>query len=306
MTKPRAIIVGGFGFNVPKQLHRYFEVVKHFHQDKSDRITAVPDCDIVLVIRDYVHHGAIIQVTALLPGIPVVAARAGWSHLYTELERRKLLPLPEDALPEEPEVAEAPIEASMSPVPIEEQITDEELERLTAPPLPPPPAAPPAAPPPEPASLRLLDEVEDDDASDDRIDVLTELFKATNGELTPEVRDLYTQKYGEQIPGPIAAAARRRLGLAPRRKEPNLADRISDNPFLREALILFANVEKLVDRRNEALKEVEILNREIAGIDREIDVYKPVIQQFEGLKAAQQKVKQALEQKALEQRRLTQ
>lgn len=307
MSKPRAIIIGGMGFNVPKQVHRYFDVVKHYLQDKCDKVASAPECDIILIIRDYVHHSAIETITGMLPGVPIVAARAGWSHLYTELERRRLLPIPEDVVVPEPEPVEPPAEPALPPVPVEDQITDEELERLTAPPPPPPPSLP-AAPPvqaPEPASLRLLEEVETEDPADDRIDVLMELFKATAGEITPEVRDLYTQKYGEQIPGPIAAAARRRLGLASRRKEPTLADRLSDNPFLREAMILYANVEKLLDRRNEALREVETLNREISGIDKEIEVYRPVIQQFEGLKLAQQKVKQALEQKALQERRLT-
>lgn len=303
MPKTRAIIIGGLGFNVPKQLHRYFDVVKHYHQDKCDKVATAPDCDIILIIRDYVHHSAIETITAMLPGVPIVAARAGWSHLYTELERRRLLPALEEIMPQEPELDAPVVEPALPPVPLEDQITDEELERLTAPPR------PPQAPVQEPSALRLIEEVEEaapEAPGDDRIEVLSDLFKATNGEITPEVRDLYTQKYGEQIPGPIAAAARRRLGLAPRRKEPTLSDRISDNPFLREALILYANVEKLIDRRNAALKEVEELNREVSQIDKDLELYRPVIQQFEGLKSAQQKVKQALEQKALQERRLTQ
>lgn len=303
MSRTRAVIVGGKGFNVPKQVHRFFEVVKHFEQDKADRITGVPECDIILVIRDYVHHGAIQQITAICPGIPIVAARAGWSHLYTELERRKLLPIPittEQAV-EEPEAVPP------DPIPVEEQISDEELERLTAPVT--PPAQVPLQLVPQTSLNQEPDGEPEEEAeeNDDRVETVVELFKATQGEITKEVRELYFQKYGEAIPGPIAGAARRRLGLAQaRRREVSVIDRVTENPSLKEALLLYHNVEKLLERRNETLAGIEKLKADLVDVDKNLEIYKPIIQHFEGLKLAQQKVKQALEQKALQDRRMMQ
>lgn len=291
MGRTRAVVLGGKDFNVPKQLHRYFELVKHFHQDKSSRITGMPDCDIILVIRDYIHHSAIEQAAALAPGVPIVAARAGWSHMYAELERRKLLPTPQDmAVPEEM-LTETPTaqETLEPPVPPEEQISDEELELLTAPP---PPSKPSIQ------EIRLLEPQEDD-----RIETLAELFRATNGELTTEIRDLYVQKYKEAIPGPIAAAARRMAGIAPRPR--NSVERIARNPVIQEALIQYANVDKLVEQRNEVLAEIEDGKKKLAEIEKELEVYKPMIAILESLRSAQQKVKQTLEQKAITQRKMT-
>ena len=95
MTKPKAIIVGGKPFNVPRQLHLYFDVVLHIHQDKTRSFTIRP-CNIVIVIRDFISHKAMARVVDQLKRIderiPIVAARVGWAHLYTELVRRNLLP----------------------------------------------------------------------------------------------------------------------------------------------------------------------------------------------------------------------
>lgn len=101
-AKKRAVLVGGKPHNVPKELHRYFELVDHIHQDEKPRAIRRGEVDIVLIIRDWVNHGHVRGIQAMLPGVPIVAARAGWSHMATELVRRGLLPEPE------PEPKEAP------------------------------------------------------------------------------------------------------------------------------------------------------------------------------------------------------
>jgi hypothetical protein len=115
--KPMALLVGGKGHNVPKELGRHFNLIRHIHQDSSIFI-APKETEIVLVIRDWVSHRVIQRIQDQLPHVPLVAARAGWSHMVTELVRRGLLPegdpiepkaeKTEDPMPERVEEPPAP------------------------------------------------------------------------------------------------------------------------------------------------------------------------------------------------------
>jgi hypothetical protein len=91
MEKPKAVLVGGKAFNISEEFHKRFNIVRHFDQD-AHRISAVQGIAIILILRDFVSHNMIERVKAMFPRTPIVAAHKGWSHMYTELERRRLLP----------------------------------------------------------------------------------------------------------------------------------------------------------------------------------------------------------------------
>lgn len=115
-VKPRALLLGGKDHNVPKQLTRYFDLIKHIHQD--ERVFSAPkETQIILVIRDWVSHGVIERVQDQLPGVPLVAARAGWSHMVTELVKRGLLPDGDPVEPEEDRVTAEDVEDAEEPAP---------------------------------------------------------------------------------------------------------------------------------------------------------------------------------------------
>lgn len=91
MRKPRAVIIGGKKFNISKQVYEHFDIVRHFEQGELGRIVWIRGVDLVLVVRDFVGHKNLNKLMKLFEGTPIVAARSGWSHLYTELVRRGLL-----------------------------------------------------------------------------------------------------------------------------------------------------------------------------------------------------------------------
>jgi hypothetical protein len=100
MQRPRVIVVGGMDFNIPDEMRKRFEIVKHLEQ-KVNRVDRVPEADYVFVISDFVSH-TMVDIVKHMAKVPVVYLRTGWSHMKLELERRSILP------PEIPEAAEEP------------------------------------------------------------------------------------------------------------------------------------------------------------------------------------------------------
>ena len=291
MAKPRAVIVGGKGFNVSKQFHQYFEIVKHFDQDTNGKVTPVKDVDIILVIRDFVDHSTIGNVSATFPGVPIVAARNGWSHMYMELERRKLLPVPE-----------TPVE--MTTTEVAEAILEDVLPVIQSEPLQVDPE--PATPVVQVPKPEVCEPEREEEKKDDRIEYLMELFKMSGGETTEEVSQLYRERYDERIPGPLAGAARRRLGIVSPRAaaaEPALAV-VAQNPALKESLGLMQAADKIVSRRNELLRQREQIDRDIASLEAELKVYAPLIQHVEQIKMLTARVRTDLERRAEQTRRM--
>ena len=294
MAKPRAVIVGGKGFNVSKQYHQYFEVVRHFDQDSSGRVTSVKDVDIILVIRDFVDHSLMNHVATTFPGVPIVATRNGWSHMYTELQRRNLLPALE---PSTVEVDQEP------PVPV---IPEPEVAPIVTPGN---AVAEEEAPKPvlsivqEPAGPAAEPQEDGGETSEDKLKYLMELLKLSNGEVTPEISELYREKFGDRIPGPTAAAARRRLGYATPTRE-SVPPLIAKNPHLQESMILLQAADKLVVRRNSLLQEREEIDREIASIDAELKVYAPLIQHVDAIKMMTNRIRVDLERRAQQNQRI--
>lgn len=107
MQRPRVIIVGGMDFNIPDELKKRFEIVKHLEQ-KVNRVDRVPEADFIFVISDFVSH-TMVNVVKHMAKVPVVYLTRGWAHMKTELERRSILP------PETPEAAEEPARQAEEP-----------------------------------------------------------------------------------------------------------------------------------------------------------------------------------------------
>lgn len=100
MERPRVIIVGGMDMNIPDELRKRFEIVKHLEQ-QTNRVDRLPEADYIFVISDFVSH-TIVDVVKHKARLPIVYLTRGWSHMKTELERRSILP------PDSPEAAEEP------------------------------------------------------------------------------------------------------------------------------------------------------------------------------------------------------
>jgi len=280
MGKPRAVVLGGKKFNISKHFHRHFEIVRHFEQDEENRLSSIQGVEIVLVLRDFVSHQAISKAAAVFVGVPIVAARNGWSHMQQELERRNLLPIPET--PEVVEESESPQEAAVVEVAETAPVVDTKPETT-------PPAPAPEQKEPEQVS---------------KIGLLIELLANTNGEITGEVSRMYREKFGEDVPSPIASNARKRLGLiVGRKKESDPVLPTGLNPFSRDPMLQAA--DRLVARRNELLKQKEQIDQEILKIDSDIKTYAPLIQHIEQYKMVQSRVKAELEKKAIQDRRVT-
>jgi len=139
IAKRRMLVIGGKAFNIPKQLHDHFNIVKQIEQDER-RVPQLPHVDYVLCITNWVNHGAIATARKQIPNVPMIWVRKGWNAMRAELVRRGLIP---DEVPDatEAEEVETAVEPEMSveddvPVEIEDplaSVSEEELERMTRP-----------------------------------------------------------------------------------------------------------------------------------------------------------------------------
>ncbi|MGH9391891.1 MAG: hypothetical protein ACRD1Z_19995 [Vicinamibacteria bacterium] len=114
MSKPRLLVVGGKGFNVPRQLGDHFEIVRHIEQEEK-KIGTLPAVDYILVITNWVNHGAIEQVKKALPDVPVVWVKAGWRSMEAELVRRQIISPPAEPALDEPEPESSPAPENPGP-----------------------------------------------------------------------------------------------------------------------------------------------------------------------------------------------
>lgn len=88
-VKKKVLLIGGMHFNVPKELHEHFEIMKHVEQG-TDKIQQLPKADYIFVISNWVSHG-IVKAAKKVLGVPVIWLRKGWNAMSVELLRQGLL-----------------------------------------------------------------------------------------------------------------------------------------------------------------------------------------------------------------------
>lgn len=111
--KPKVVLVGGLGFNVPGELHEYVEVVKHIEQTSSFRVGTMPAADYIFVISDFASHNLVESVSKQLD-VPIIRLQKGWSNMKTELQKRSIVPPDQGRTARVAEAAE-PEETPQSP-----------------------------------------------------------------------------------------------------------------------------------------------------------------------------------------------
>lgn len=111
----------------------------------------------------------------------------------------------------------------------------------------------------------------------DEMETLITLMNETNGEMTPEIKELFEQKHGHRAKGPVIGAAKRRLGIqtgpgeSSSRSDPDLHPIAIDG--MKEAMKTYSQYQKL-------LQEQVNLEARLEEIKRELESYRPIANAF--------------------------
>lgn len=154
------------------------------------------------------------------------------------------------------------------------------------------------------SGVELLGRSGTDRATMERCITLANLFKQQGtGEVTDVVRDLFMSRFpdtpGGRISGPTARRARELAGLESPKKNGSAhaaADAAIPSEF-REALNMAAHIERLQKTVAGIEVQIEDLERRRAEVQKEIDLYKPAIQQMKALSTTVQTIKSRIGEK---------
>lgn len=333
MAKPRLLLIGGKAFNVPAELRTYFDIARHIEQEDK-KFATMPTVDYILVLTNWVNHGAIASARKSLPKTPIIWVRKGWPAMSAELQRRGLIQAPAapPEIPEEviAEVAEAP------PVPDDPfaSMTDEQLEAATRPEVTVPvqettvpQTATPAAPAAPGAEINTPypDGLKDANAGwqaqvmkfcaencpDLGIDPMkaVDFFSvALHEELGPP--DLKAQfdlsdeaAHGLYISfGKSRGQYRVKFGLPPIHTRAKIARPRATPPPPVPAPVpsevdrMLQEYMRLTAEKSKLLEEQHVLEDKIVGVNKQLEIMKPFAEHFKGLAVAAKKVREALEQ----------
>ena len=330
MSKPRLLLIGGKAFNVPSELRTHFDIARHIEQEDK-KFATMPTVDYILVITNWVNHGAIASARKSLPKTPIIWVRKGWPAMSAELQRRGLLAAPVAPVTEVPEEVIAEI-VEAPPVPDDPfaKMTDEQLEAATRPEvvLPvqetavPQPIAP-VAPTPERTDpiLKSLDEANAGWQAQvmkfcaeacpalgiDPMKAVDFFSVALHEELGPP--DLKAQfdlsdesAHGLYISfGKSRGQYRTKFGLAPihtRSKivKPRAAPPPPPAPVPSEVDRMLQEYMRLTSEKSKLLEEQHDLEAKIEAVNKQLEIMKPFADHFKNLAAAAKKVREALEQ----------
>ncbi len=333
MANPRLLIIGGKPFNVPPRLKDYFEIARHVEQEER-KLGTLPTVDYILVITNWVNHGAIATARKVLPGVPVIWVRKGWPAMSAELRRRGLIP--EEAVAPEPEVPEAP-EPVAAGEPKEDEfasMTEEQLEAATRPEVQPvqETAVPqtPALPAPVTAPTNA-ETPKRPDAYDIEMGKLWQghvmkfvgdTFAKFGADMTKAVEFFSVALHEEFAPedlkkefglsdddahglyvsfGKSRGQFRAKWNLPPihtRAKvlKPRPAPVAPPVPVPSEVDRMLQEYTRLTQEKSKLLEEQHVLEGKIEAVNKQLDIMKPFADHFKGLAAAAKKVREALEQ----------
>jgi len=107
--RPKVLLVGGMGFNVPEELKTAVDIVKHIEQG-TRKLADLPAVEFILVISEFASHN-IVETVKNEAKVPIVYLRKGWASMKEELIRRCILPPGPVAGQEAEEPAAAPEKA---------------------------------------------------------------------------------------------------------------------------------------------------------------------------------------------------
>lgn len=126
------------------------------------------------------------------------------------------------------------------------------------------------------------------DGMGEKIEAMIELLKMSGGEMTADVARLYCERFKvDRISGPIAKAARVRLGLSKWNRSEKSAPSSPPVPAeLREALNIVGHVEKIQREANELDHQIDVLQGKRKALLQEIETYKPAMAALRTLSTA--------------------
>lgn len=90
MKKPKVLLVGGMGFNIPDELKAAVDIVKHIEQG-TRKLASLPAVEFILVISEFASHN-IVETVKNEAKVPIVYLRKGWASMKEELLKRCILP----------------------------------------------------------------------------------------------------------------------------------------------------------------------------------------------------------------------
>ena len=326
MANPRLLIIGGKQFNIPPRLKDYFDIARHIEQEER-KLGTLPNVDYILVITNWVNHGAIASARKVMPKTPVIWVRKGWPAMSAELRRRGLIP-EEAVVPQEPEpeVAPPPVETA-EPEDEFAKMTDEQLEEATRPE--PAPVLPAVTAPPqsqeEPAPRPVA---QDDEMTANwkgavmkfvgefctKIDMTkaVDFFSvALHEEFSPEdlkkefgINDEDARSLFVSF-GKSRGQFRAKWGLAPIHTRAKLLKTRPQAPVPPAPVPVPSEVDRmlqeymrLTQEKSKLLEEQHALEAKIEGVNKQLEIMKPFADHFKSLAAAAKKVREALEQQS--------
>ena len=317
--KLKVLIVGGMANNIPRQLHEYFTVVKQLEQSQKRVAGNLPIADYIIVIRNWVSHNLINSVKLQYPKHPFIWVNKGWRNMMDELIRRGLIQKPVEVDPN-PEAGDEFADDGLTPEgapepaidPIE-QMSDEELEKLTR---------PDEKPQEAPATVdkflfdrnvlwnKRLEEWSDRWA--ERVNVspmtISKHFAAKTQRYTLEASIKYFPSVERSLVNKMIigfckmrssfdADPTKPLSARNWTKEKNVNAFATPKPQILsdDVTAILVNAQKLVDKRNGLLSQIETLKEEVAKVDKDLEAAKPLILAVENMKRIAGQIKASAE-----------
>lgn len=293
--KQKVIILGGMTHNIPHQLSEYFDVVRQYQQDEVNIRGTVPQTDLVFVIRNWVSHKQINTLKLQRPSAPMIWLNKGWNSMREELERRNMIPKVALTVPESlQEYDEDQPEPEIDPL---EKMTDEELEKLTRP-------EPPSV---DVAALWVvrMDEWADRWAARAEVPVAQILkhFSVKDRRYTLEHTLLsfpsvergvitkmiigFCKMRSSFDTDPTKPLSNRKWPNEPREKVAAHHPQILSD----DVTAILVNAQKLVDKRNGLLAQIETLKEEVVKVDKDLEAARPLMLAVENMKKAAAQIK---------------